>query len=159
MGVMGKLLSLGVVLLSLVSLFFLGDFSGRVPDHTSVLTQLDSVFGVPDTEYPHHHRNHHRHHHLHAAQPRILQRADSTCGPDRPCENGACCGPNGYCGFGDDYCGDGCVSNCDATAECGKNAKPADKLCPLNTCCSEFGFCGTTEVGEIHRLYPACRID
>lgn len=30
-------------------------------------------------------------------------------------------------------------------AECGRDADPPGKLCPLNTCCSQYGFCGTTE--------------
>jgi chitinase len=34
---------------------------------------------------------------------------------------------------GDAYCGSGCSSNCDAKAECGQNAVPAGKKCPLNT--------------------------
>lgn len=46
------------------------------------------------------------------------------------------------CGYGPTYCGDGCQSNCDAVAECGQYASPAGKTCPLNVCCSEFGFCG-----------------
>ena len=37
-----------------------------------------------------------------------------------------------------------CWSNCDAKAECGINADPVNTTCPLNVCCSEFGFCGTT---------------
>ncbi|KAB8246301.1 hypothetical protein BDV35DRAFT_230595 [Aspergillus flavus] len=36
------------------------------------------------------------------------------------------------------------MSNCDARAECGKYASTPNTKCPLNTCCSEFGFCGTT---------------
>ncbi|KAL4958708.1 uncharacterized protein BDV14DRAFT_194358 [Aspergillus stella-maris] len=52
---------------------------------------------------------------------------------------------SGYCGYGPTYCGAGCVSNCNAVAECGKFANPAGKRCPLNTCCSEYDFCGTTE--------------
>ncbi|EED18783.1 bacteriodes thetaiotaomicron symbiotic chitinase, putative [Talaromyces stipitatus ATCC 10500] len=67
-----------------------------------------------------------------------------TCGPGSPCSNGACCGSSGWCGYGSTYCGDGCQSNCNATAECGKDASPAGKTCPLNVCCSQFGFCGTT---------------
>ncbi|OJJ42141.1 hypothetical protein ASPZODRAFT_20739 [Penicilliopsis zonata CBS 506.65] len=51
----------------------------------------------------------------------------------------------GYCGFGPSFCGSGCVSNCDATSECGPFANPPGKTCPLNTCCSQYGFCGTTE--------------
>ncbi|KAJ5326544.1 hypothetical protein MYU51_014673 [Penicillium brevicompactum] len=75
-----------------------------------------------------------------------------SCSKSKPCSNGACCGKNGVCGFGKTYCGttgkspnDACWSNCDAHAECGKDAKEPGKACPLNVCCSEFGFCGTTE--------------
>ncbi|KAF9874970.1 bacteriodes thetaiotaomicron symbiotic chitinase [Colletotrichum karsti] len=75
----------------------------------------------------------------------LVRRQDYSCGPGRPCSNGACCGKSGFCGYGATYCGSGCVSNCNAVAECGQNAKPAGKKCPLNTCCSEFGFCGTTK--------------
>lgn len=84
---------------------------------------------------------------------RTLATSDSSygCNETTPCENGACCGKSGYCGFGDTYCGttgespnDDCWSNCDAHAECGEHAVPAGKGCPLNVCCSEFGLCGTT---------------
>ncbi|KAK1752214.1 hypothetical protein QBC47DRAFT_433206 [Echria macrotheca] len=74
----------------------------------------------------------------------LLRRQDYSCDASRPCSNGACCGGGGFCGYGPTYCGAGCVSNCDAVAECGQYASPAGKTCPLNTCCSEFGFCGTT---------------
>lgn len=69
---------------------------------------------------------------------------DHSCGPNRPCKNGACCGESGWCGYSPKYCGAGCQSNCDAKAECGNYAKVPGKTCPLNVCCSEFGFCGTT---------------
>ncbi|KAL2683336.1 hypothetical protein Neosp_007806 [[Neocosmospora] mangrovei] len=69
---------------------------------------------------------------------------DFTCGPDKPCSNEACCGEDGWCGYGPNYCGDGCQSNCDAKAECGQFAATAGKTCPLNVCCSQHGFCGTT---------------
>lgn len=79
----------------------------------------------------------------------LMRRDDYSCGPGKPCSNGACCGSGGYCGYGDfpsqstssdlandvagdTYCGDGCVSNCDALAECGKDASPSGKKCPLN---------------------------
>lgn len=42
------------------------------------------------------------------------------------------------------YCGKGCLSNCDAKAECGEYAKVKGQTCPLNVCCSKHGFCGTT---------------
>jgi len=67
-----------------------------------------------------------------------------TCGPGSSCSNGACCGESGWCGYGPTYCGDGCQSNCNATADCGQYAATPGKTCPLNVCCSEYGFCGTT---------------
>lgn len=77
---------------------------------------------------------------------------DYSCGENNPCSNGACCAKSGYCGYGEKYCGktdespnDVCWSNCDAKAECGRFADPKGKECPLNVCCSPFGFCGTTE--------------
>lgn len=69
---------------------------------------------------------------------------DYTCGPDKPCVNGACCGEDGWCGYSPTYCGDGCQSNCGAKAECGQYAASPGTGCPLNVCCSEHGFCGTT---------------
>ncbi len=82
---------------------------------------------------------------------------DYSCSKTKPCKNGACCPKvtgtaTSYCSYGPAACGtngqspnDVCWSNCDAHAECGKNALPAGKKCPLNVCCSEFGFCGMTE--------------
>lgn len=63
-----------------------------------------------------------------------------SCSATKPCSNGACCGASGFCGYGPTYCGNGCLSQCEATAECGKFAEIPGKTCPLNTCCSEFGF-------------------
>ena len=80
----------------------------------------------------------------------LVRRDDYSCGPKKPCSNGACCGRSGYCGYGSTYCGSGCVSNCDATAECGKDAKVPGTQCPLNTCCSQYGFvssCSTKTFG------------
>ncbi|KAJ7300594.1 hypothetical protein DFH08DRAFT_725187, partial [Mycena albidolilacea] len=56
-----------------------------------------------------------------------------SCALDIPCSNGACCnGASGFCGFGDDFCGAGvCTSNCNAQAECGKDAPPQNTTCPL----------------------------
>ncbi|UKZ78670.1 hypothetical protein TrVFT333_006416 [Trichoderma virens FT-333] len=69
---------------------------------------------------------------------------DHTCAKGRPCINGACCGASGVCGYGPAYCGIGCTSNCDAKAECGQFSEDGKKTCPLNVCCSQFGFCGRT---------------
>ncbi|KAI0818343.1 carbohydrate-binding module family 18 [Xylaria sp. FL0064] len=74
------------------------------------------------------------------------------CSETNPCGNGACCGKNGVCGFGPTYCGtngvspnDACWSNCDAKAPCGEFTVIPGVTCPLNVCCSQYGFCGTTD--------------
>ncbi|KAI0437933.1 family 18 glycosyl hydrolase [Xylaria telfairii] len=70
-----------------------------------------------------------------------------TCNSGTPCENAACCGGknNNLCGYSPGECGPGnCTSNCDAKAECGQYGKPGQQNCPLNVCCSKFGFCGST---------------
>ncbi|KFA48851.1 hypothetical protein S40293_01490, partial [Stachybotrys chartarum IBT 40293] len=70
---------------------------------------------------------------------------DYTCSPDEPCFNGACCGATGVCGYGNSYTLSRLrFSNCDAHAECGMYAENPGQECPLNVCCSEFGFCGTS---------------
>ncbi|KAI2635311.1 hypothetical protein GGS21DRAFT_489974 [Xylaria nigripes] len=68
-----------------------------------------------------------------------------TCNAGTPCENAACCGTNGLCGYSPTECGQGnCTSNCDAKAECGQYGKDGSQNCPLGVCCSQFGFCGST---------------
>lgn len=83
----------------------------------------------------------------------LVRRDEYSCGAHKPCKNGACCGKCGYCGYGPTYCGDGCASNCGAVAECGHYAKSPGKQCPLNTCCSEFGFVGTRLKDKLQPLY------
>lgn len=81
----------------------------------------------------------------------LVRRVDAnSCTKDTPCQTNACCGSffggdTGTCGFGETYCGSDCASKCDAKAECGQYADPPGKACPLNVCCSEFGFCGMTD--------------
>ncbi|KAK6337057.1 hypothetical protein TWF718_009843 [Orbilia javanica] len=69
--------------------------------------------------------------------------SQATCSAKSPCKVG-CCSKFGNCGFGPDFCGTGCLSNCDAKAECGKDAPAGKQNCPLNVCCSKWGFCGLT---------------
>ncbi|KAJ5717638.1 hypothetical protein N7488_003284 [Penicillium malachiteum] len=71
----------------------------------------------------------------------VVGQQSTTCSVSEPCEEG-CCSQYGTCGFGPEWCGDGCVSNCNATAHCGPYGNVTD--CPLNVCCSQYGFCGTT---------------
>ncbi|EFX05996.1 class 5 chitinase 1 [Grosmannia clavigera kw1407] len=77
--------------------------------------------------------------------------SDYTCTATRGCDIG-CCGPlnatgGGVCGAGPDYCGDKCTSQCSWKSECdpgwGLQWSNAS-TCPLNVCCSKYGFCGTT---------------
>ncbi|KAJ2988998.1 hypothetical protein NUW58_g3690 [Xylaria curta] len=71
---------------------------------------------------------------------------EGVCAPGIPCRNGACCSNTGVCSFSQSSCGpDVCISNCDAKAPCGKDAKPENALCPLNVCCSQYGFCGSID--------------
>ncbi|KFY47845.1 hypothetical protein V495_01790 [Pseudogymnoascus sp. VKM F-4514 (FW-929)] len=76
---------------------------------------------------------------------------DYTCTKDKPCSIG-CCGPldetgNGVCGLGPTFCGTGCTSTCTYKSECdpGWGIQWSNATtCPLNVCCSDYGFCGTT---------------
>jgi len=73
---------------------------------------------------------------------------DYSCSESKPCKNGACCPKaTGYCNYGEKYCGTNgqspnevCWSNCNAKAECGRDADPPGKKCPLNVCCSKYGY-------------------
>lgn len=68
-----------------------------------------------------------------------------SCTAEEPCKVG-CCSKEGSCGFGPDWCSaDNCIGTCDAKAECGEYAEKPGSDCPLNVCCSRWGFCGTTE--------------
>ncbi|CZR66788.1 uncharacterized protein PAC_16689 [Phialocephala subalpina] len=74
----------------------------------------------------------------------VLSNAQGTCSSTTDCVSGCCNGE--FCGFGPTYCGAGnCTSSCDAVAECGPYAPSGNYDCPLNVCCSQYGFCGTTE--------------
>lgn len=80
------------------------------------------------------------------------------CDASTPCPDGSCCNKSGRCGFGKENCGDGCLSNCEsfrrhnkgltdcflgnAKAFCGKDSEGGNSKCPLNVCCSFYGYCG-----------------
>ena len=107
-----------------------------------------------------------------------------TCNAGTPCANGACCSKTNLCGYSKDFCADGkllvilalfslkilnsakniligCQHNCDAKAQCGPYAAADSQKCPLNVCCSEFGYCGSTSEFCVWKndhdpLYAAC---
>ncbi|POS71111.1 oviduct-specific glycoprotein [Diaporthe helianthi] len=60
-----------------------------------------------------------------------LLRRDALRCDDGPCADDSCCGKDGICGYGLEYCGDGCTSQCDATAMCGEFSEDADVPCVL----------------------------
>ncbi|KAH6962784.1 hypothetical protein DER45DRAFT_590696 [Fusarium avenaceum] len=66
--------------------------------------------------------------------------------PTGECADKSCCSKDGICGYGEDLCGEGCKSNCDATAMCGELSEGGNLSCGLDLCCSSGGWCGTTEV-------------
>lgn len=102
--------------------------------------QETSLFGVRGLHGVSHHG--HKRYHMHKRADPL---PEGTCAPGTPCVNGACCSNTGICGFSPKECGaDVCISNCKATAPCGQYAKEGEKNCPLNVCCSFFGFCGST---------------
>ena len=81
--------------------------------------------------------------------------------PTKPCAIG-CCGKNGVCSFGPTSCApENCQSNCDRKSDCdpGWGAQwSQNEKCPLNVCCSKFGFCGTTSdfCGSQQVKSPSC---
>ncbi|KKK25249.1 hypothetical protein ARAM_003184 [Aspergillus rambellii] len=64
--------------------------------------------------------------------------------------------------LGPEFCGsDVCISSCDAKSECdpGWGSEWSSKeSCPLNVCCSKYGFCGTTSefCGNKTVKQPSC---
>jgi chitinase len=99
--------------------------------------------------------------------PRPSKRQSTTnegqCSPSSPRPDGSCCNINGGCGYGPANCGAGnCTSNCmcppphpiavsketdqicigNATALCGRDSLNGNVSCPLNVCCSYYGYCG-----------------
>lgn len=68
------------------------------------------------------------------------------------CNDGSCCGKNHTCGYGPDFCGDGCISKCEATAMCGEYSENADMDCGMMLCCSAMGWCGVSPPPTSPRL-------
>ncbi|KAH7236571.1 oviduct-specific glycoprotein, partial [Fusarium tricinctum] len=66
---------------------------------------------------------------------------------DGPCADDSCCGPAGICGYGPDYCGTGCTSNCDAFAMCGEYSEEGEMPCGMNLCCSASGCTNGRTIG------------
>ncbi|KAK5991256.1 Chitinase-3-like protein 1 [Cladobotryum mycophilum] len=75
-----------------------------------------------------------------------------SCSESKPCKIG-CCGVldddgEGKCGSGPKLCGKDCISQCDWKSQCDPGwgmEYASSSTCPLNVCCSKFGFCGITE--------------
>ncbi|KAF5024578.1 hypothetical protein F66182_3341 [Fusarium sp. NRRL 66182] len=96
---------------------------------------------------------------LQARSASIFQKRDALRCDTAPCIDGSCCGKDSICGYGPDYCGQGCKSQCDATAMCGEYSENADMPCGMKLCCSATGWCGTTQVycdnaDPLHKTLP-----
>lgn len=94
------------------------------------------------------------------------------CDATTECPDGSCCNKQGRCGFGKDNCGDGCQSNCEGSAEhhydptdffpgnakafCGKDSEGGNTKCPLNVCCSFYGYCGVS-IQSSYRIPPQAK--
>jgi chitinase len=110
---------------------------------------------LPFVQAIHHHRLHHSHHSSRSLTnvtnlaTDLVGRdtGDARCDKNKECADKSCCnGVSGYCGRTPMHCAaDVCVSNCNAKAECGVGADIPGAECPLNVCCSQSGYCGTTE--------------
>ncbi|KAH6953868.1 chitinase [Ilyonectria sp. MPI-CAGE-AT-0026] len=78
----------------------------------------------------------------------VSLQAETECSKTKLCKAG-CCSSAGFCGYGPDYCGKGCLSTCTRKSDCNPGWKSdefsAGNKCPLNVCCSKHGFCGYTE--------------
>ncbi|KAM7185747.1 chitinase [Naviculisporaceae sp. PSN 640] len=108
-------------------------------------------------------------HFVRDVQARQEPEPDYKCSATKGCPIG-CCGAVdpvtglGVCGGGEQYCGESCISQCDWKAECdpgtpGWGLQYANSsTCPLNVCCSEFGFCGITPgfCGGVLSPSPEC---
>lgn len=73
-----------------------------------------------------------------------LGKRDALRCDDGPCVDGSCCSKDRICGFGPDFCGDGCRSQCDATAMCGEFSENGEMPCGMKLCCSAMGWCGVS---------------
>jgi chitinase len=73
-----------------------------------------------------------------------LGKRDALRCDDGPCIDGSCCSKDKICGYGPDYCGTGCISQCNATAMCGKYSENAAMPCGMQLCCSAMGWCGVS---------------
>ena len=118
----------------------------------------------------------------HSSNPKtfnaLVKRDAEPCAADRPCPDKrwvrsfpclriilrtlrSCCSTAGKCGYGPDYCGaSNCVSNCDATAMCGRYSDGGSLKCGMNLCCSHYGtlmLCSS--IIKILRLRNAAPID
>lgn len=84
-----------------------------------------------------------------------------ACSASQPCKIG-CCGKNNVCGLGPDYCSpSNCLNSCSAKSDCDPGWGPQwsnKESCPLNVCCSKYGFCGTTSefCGDSKVKSPSC---
>ncbi|KAI4252897.1 MAG: hypothetical protein LQ352_004017 [Teloschistes flavicans] len=118
---------------------------------TSPLSVANTTSGFTNGSLQHRDLQHSYLHHSSSVMPysQLVKRQDwrdpgeaEPCSAGDPCPDKSCCGGNGKCGYGPDYCGNGCVSNCDALAMCGRYSEGGSQKCGMNLCYG-FGLCHT----------------
>ncbi|CAK7329390.1 unnamed protein product [Dovyalis caffra] len=113
----------------------------------------------------------------------IIPKSQEQCGSqagDAVCPGGLCCSQYGYCGTSDAYCCAGCQSQCrncsggggrvvgggggdgylshiipKTQEQCGSQA--GDAVCPGGLCCSQYGYCGTSDAYCCAGCQSQCR--
>ena len=82
------------------------------------------------------------------------------CSSSQPCLNGACCSQWGFCGYTALHCGTGCLSNCPGAVTTKSTTRVTPQVllaisdgscsltrpCTNGACCSQWGFCGYTNL-------------
>ncbi|KXS11843.1 hypothetical protein M427DRAFT_72589 [Gonapodya prolifera JEL478] len=94
---------------------------------------------------------------------------DGTCGmaAGTMCAAPSCCSQFGFCGANATYCGTGCQTGfglCAPAGTPGVLAQSTDgtcgagvqKSCPAGLCCSQFGFCGTSDLHGCQTGFGTC---
>ena len=77
---------------------------------------------------------------------------EAVCSATALCDGGRCCSQYGFCGVGDDFCGDGCLSGCDGPSN-DDSAAPGDDA----TCVNDWAQCGGTSWdGVVYGPFSCC---
>jgi chitinase len=100
-------------------------------------------FGVPSSSL----------HNASSVHPNLGKRGALRC-EGGPCVDGSCCSKDKICGYGPNFCGAGCTSQCDSTAMCGIYSENGNVSCGMKLCCSAGGWCGVSGLHPPNKTSP-----